>query len=178
MPVEKAPPRRAIVVMGVAGAGKTSVAERLASMRRLPFVEGDSLHPPANIAKMSAGTPLADEDRWPWLDAIARRISEEPRPELVVTCSALRSAYRDRLRLRAGRPLVFVHLHGTPDLLAERMDARTGHFMPPGMLTSQLATLEDPSGEPGVVRVGIEGSVAEVAERADAGLAALDAPSR
>jgi gluconokinase len=165
--------RRAIVVMGVAGAGKSSVAERIADARGLPFLEGDALHPAANIAKMSAGTPLTDADRWPWLDAIARRIAEEPGRELVVTCSSLRRAYRDRLRERAGRPVVFVYLHGSRALLTERMGARTGHFMPAGLLASQLATLEDPTGEPGVVRVEIDGTAAEVAARAEAALAAL-----
>jgi gluconokinase len=170
--------RRAIVVMGVSGSGKTSVAERIAAERNLPMVEGDSLHPPANIAKIVAGTPLTDDDRWPWLDAIARRVAEDPRPELLVTCSALKRVYRDRLRRGAGRPLVFVYLHGERDLLAERINARTGHFAPAGLLVSQLATLEDPTGEPDVLRVEIDGSVEEVAARAEAALAALPEPPR
>jgi gluconokinase len=154
--------RGAVVVMGVAGCGKTSVGERLAAALGAPFVEGDALHPAANVARMAAGVPLDDADRRPWLDAIAARIAAEPGPTLVVSCSALKRAYRDRLRQGAGRPLVFVYLHGTPALLAERIGARTGHFMPPSLLASQLATLEDPSGEPGVVRVEIDAPVERI----------------
>jgi gluconokinase len=171
--VTSAPPHRGIVVMGVAGAGKTTVAVRLSAGRGAPLLEGDGLHPPANVAKIVARIPLTDDDRRPWLDAIARRIAEAPEPELVVTCSALRRAYRDRLRRRAGRPLVFVFLHGDPGLLAARLAARTDHFAPASILASQLAILEDPSGEPGVVSVDIDAPVAEVVARAEAGLAAI-----
>lgn len=164
--------------MGVAGSGKTTVAERLATLWGLPLVEGDSLHPPANIAKSAAGVPLTDEDRWPWLDAIASRLAGEAAAEVVVTCSALRRVYRDRLRQGAGRPLVFVFLHGTPELLAERIGARTGHFAPASLLPSQLAALEDPTGVPNVVRVEIDGTVVEVAARVEAALASLADPLR
>jgi gluconokinase len=177
MPPEPTPARRAIVVMGVAGAGKTTVAERLAAGRRLRCLEGDTLHPPASVAKISAGIPLTDADRWPWLDAIARCIAEEPAAELVVTCSALRRVYRERLRRGARRPLVFVYLHGAPDLLAARIGARTGHFAPAGLLASQLATLEDPTGEPGVIPVDVAGPIEAVVARAEAALAALPAPA-
>lgn len=162
-------PRRAIVVMGVSGCGKTSVGEGLAARFGAPYVEGDALHPQANVAKMAAGTPLTDDDRWPWLRAIAARIAAEPGPVIVVSCSSLKRAYRDLLRAEAGRPVAFVYLHGSEALLTERMNARVGHFMPPTLLKSQLATLEDPRGEPGVVVVEIDqpisGIVAEAARR-------------
>ena len=166
-------PRQAIIVMGVSGCGKSSVGAGLAARLGAPFVEGDALHPPANVAKMAAGTPLTDADRWPWLRAIAARIAGEPAGCIVVSCSALRRAYRDLLRAEAGRPVAFVYLHGSEALLAARMQARAGHFMPPTLLPSQLAALEDPRGEPGVVAVDIGSTVDAIVAEAAAGLAAL-----
>ena len=134
-----------VVVMGVCGSGKTTVGRELARAIGAAFIEGDDLHPAANRAKMSSGQPLTDADRWPWLDAIAaeaRRMAQGG-TDVVVSCSALRRTYRDRLRM-AGGGVHFIHLTGTYELLARRMAARTGHFMPPGLLSSQLATLEDP----------------------------------
>lgn len=148
--------RLAIVVMGVSGCGKSSVGAGIAERLGVPFVEGDALHPPENVAKMAAGTALVDADRWPWLRAIAARIAAEPGPMIVVSCSSLRRSYRDLLRAEAGRPVAFVYLRGSEALLADRMAARTGHFMPPALLASQLATLEDPQGEPGVLTLDIE----------------------
>ena len=132
-----------LVVMGVCGSGKTTVGQLLAQSLGWPFIEGDRLHPPENVARMSAGLALSDDDRWPWLDAIAAAIAAEQKrgSEAVAACSALKYAYRERLRAAAG-PLVFVHLDGDPALLAQRMAARKEHFMPPGLLASQLATLE------------------------------------
>lgn len=155
-------PRAAIIVMGVSGCGKTSVGEGIAAHLAAPFVEGDALHPAANIRKMEAGTALTDADRWPWLHTIAARIAAEPGPRIVVSCSSLRRSYRDLLRDHAGRPVTFIYLHGSEALLAARMGARTGHFMPPALLTSQLATLEDPRGEPGVVTIDIAPPVAQI----------------
>ncbi len=131
-----------IVVMGVAGSGKTTVAALLAGRLGAAFAEGDDFHSPANVEKMSAGTPLTDDDRWPWLRSIrdwlaARAAAGE---SAVVPCSALRRAYRDVLR-EAG-PVRFVHLTGSHELLTERIQGRAGHFMKPEMLVSQLATLE------------------------------------
>jgi len=146
--IDEPVPKQVLVVMGVSGSGKTTIALPLAARLGWPFLEGDDLHPAANVAKMHSGRPLDDSDRWPWLDAIAAwidaRISAgEPG---VVTCSALKRAYRDRLLgVRKGVRLVF--LHADRDLLAERLARRTGHFMPPSLLDSQLATLEPP--EPG-----------------------------
>lgn len=168
--------KRAVIVMGVSGCGKSSVGEGIAEGLDAPFIEGDSLHPEANVEKMAAGHPLTDEDRWPWLREIAARVAAEPASVLVVTCSSLKRAYRDLLRAEAGRPVAFVFLHGTDALLAERMNARTGHFMPPALLRSQLATLEDPTGEAGVVPVGIDATIAEIVANALDGLAHLDEP--
>lgn len=132
-----------LVVMGVSGCGKTTVAEEMAAVLRWPFDEGDQFHPPANIAKMSAHTPLTDEDRWPWLQALADRIAahEGAGRSSILSCSALRRSYRDILR--SGAPRVrFVHLHGDRAVLAARLGARTDHFFPSDLLDSQFATLE------------------------------------
>jgi carbohydrate kinase (thermoresistant glucokinase family) len=135
-----------LVMMGVSGSGKTTVAKGVADRLGWQMLEGDKLHPPANIAKMSAGTPLTDEDRWPWLHAIAAAIDDWRANGVsgVVACSALKRAYRDILI--GPRPdVVLVYLQGSHDLIATRMAARHGHFMPPGLLDSQFATLEEPS---------------------------------
>ena len=132
-----------VVAMGVSGCGKSSVGRMVAARLGWGFIEGDDLHPAANTAKMSAGTPLTDADRWPWLDRIVAEAAALDRAgtSVVVTCSALRRAYRDRLR-QAGDDVRFVHLTGDTNLLRQRMESRTGHFMPPGLLESQLRTLE------------------------------------
>lgn len=169
--------RRAIVVMGVSGCGKTSVGAGLAAHLGAPFVEGDALHPAANVAKMASGSPLIDADRWPWLSAIAARVAVEPERVIVVSCSALKRAYRDLLRAEAGRPVGFLYLHGSEAMLAERMNARQGHFMPPALLTSQLATLEDPRGESGVVTVEIGGALETVVAAAIAAAQVFVEPS-
>jgi gluconokinase len=131
--------------MGVSGAGKTLIGTRLARALGLPFVEGDDYHPPDNVARMAAGIPLTDTDRLGWLGAIAARIADAKRngEGLVVACSALKRSYRDLLRT-ADPALTFIHLDGGRPLLAERLLQRRGHFMPPTMLDSQLATLEAP----------------------------------
>jgi carbohydrate kinase (thermoresistant glucokinase family) len=146
-----------IVVMGVSGSGKTTVAKGLAAAEGWTILEGDSFHPPANVAKMASGIPLTDEDRWPWLRAIAAAIDAfRARGEsAVVACSALRRVYRDILI--GDRPDVrLVYLRGSQALIAERMKARKGHFMPPALLDSQFRTLEEPGpGEnPITVEVG------------------------
>ena len=139
-----------VVVMGVAGCGKSTLGNALAQHLGLPFVEGDALHPPANVARMAAGIPLTDDDRWGWLDAIASVLANAGqsasghRAGVVVTCSALKLAYRNRLR--AAAPSVrFVHLTASPELLAQRLRNRQGHYMPASLLQSQLDTLETPS---------------------------------
>jgi gluconokinase len=134
-----------IVMMGVSGSGKTTIAKGVADRFGWQMLEGDKLHPPANIAKMSAGTPLTDEDRWPWLHAIAAAIDDWRADGIsgVVACSALKRAYRDIL-IGPRTDVVLVYLQGSHDLIARRMAARHGHFMPPGLLDSQFATLEEP----------------------------------
>ena len=128
-----------IVVMGVAGCGKTVVGTALAAELGYRFVDADDLHPAANVSKMASGTPLDDDDRWPWLDAVGRTLAESP--GIVVACSALKRSYRDRLRASAD-DLAFVHLSGSRELLEQRMGRRTEHFMPTSLLDSQLGTLE------------------------------------
>jgi gluconokinase len=134
-----------IVVMGVASSGKTTVAAGLAKQLGWPFRDADSFHPPANVAKMAAGIPLDDADRWPWLDAIVRWMNERDAAgeHAVVTCSALKRGYRDRLRTSRAA-IRLVHLSGPKELLAARIAARKAHFMPPALLDSQFATLEVP----------------------------------
>lgn len=125
--------------MGVAGSGKSVVGTALAAELGVPFVDADDLHPPANVDKMRAGQPLTDADRAPWLDTVGAALAADPAP--VVACSALKRAYRDRLRLFAP-DLWLVHLDGTHDLIGTRMAARDGHFMPVSLLDDQFATLE------------------------------------
>jgi gluconokinase len=139
----------AVIVMGVTSCGKTSVGEGLAKELNCPFIEGDKLHPASNIAKMSAGTPLTDADRWPWLDIIGKAMKAEcgKGHGVVASCSALKKIYRQKLAEAAGRPITFIYLHGSRDLLAARMAERTGHFMPISLLDSQLATIEVPGPE-------------------------------
>lgn len=168
---QKEEPQGPIVVMGVSGCGKSSVGLGIATALGLDFVEGDALHPPENIALMSAGIPLTDADRWPWLDRVAARLAEAREGRgVVVSCSALKRSYRDRLRAGAGRPLRFVFLTGSRAVLKSRMGHRTGHFMPTSLLDSQLATLEPPTGEPLVVTVDIDRPLTAVIEQALDGL--------
>lgn len=158
----------AIVVMGVSGSGKSSIADLLARRLGYRFIEGDRLHPQHNIDKMEQGVPLTDEDRWPWLDLIGSQLAtaREQGLSTVVTCSALKRTYRDRLRGAVGAGLCFLYLKGDEALLVQRMQARTGHFMPVSLLHSQLATLESPEGEPDVVTVGINAPVASIVDDA------------
>lgn len=136
-------PVRHIVVMGVSGCGKSTTGAALAARLGWDLIEGDSFHPPANVAKMKAGHPLDDEDRRPWLEALAAEIAAHDAAgrHAVLCCSALRRSYRDILR-RGAPGVWFVHVHGPRELLAERLGAREGHFFPPALLQSQLETLE------------------------------------
>ncbi|UZN02950.1 gluconokinase [Cellulomonas sp. S1-8] len=132
-----------VVVMGVSGTGKSTVGQALADLLGRPFLEGDALHPEANVAKMSAGVPLGDDDRWPWLRAVRDAMSGHAADgtSTVVACSALRRPYRDVLREADGR-VRFVLLDVAPGALRDRIVHRSGHWMPPSLLESQLATLE------------------------------------
>lgn len=139
-----------VVVMGVAGCGKSVIGAQLAHRLQLPLVEGDDFHPPGNIAKMREGIPLTDEDRAGWLQGLVRELEARP-AGAVLTCSALKRSYRDMLR--AGAPaLHFLHLSLSPQQALQRVAARTDHFYPPSLVASQFDALEDPGGEP-LVRV-------------------------
>jgi gluconokinase len=129
-----------IVVMGVSGSGKSTVGAALAQRLRVPFADADDFHPPANIAKMSAGHPLDDDDRLPWLEAIGEWLAEHSAGG-VMSCSALKRKYRDQLR-RHCPDVEFVHLAGTPEVIGRRQASRPGHFMPASLLASQFHTLE------------------------------------
>jgi gluconokinase len=145
-----------LVVMGVSGCGKSTLGQRLAHELGLRYVEGDDLHPPRNVERMRAGIALTDDDRREWLDTIAARLrgAKRDRRHIVVTCSALKRAYRDVLR--GGDPaLRLVFLHGDPALLAQRIGARRDHYMPPSLLRSQLETLEPPGSDEQAVAVDI-----------------------
>jgi carbohydrate kinase (thermoresistant glucokinase family) len=150
----------AIVVMGVSGSGKSTVGEALAKRLGWLYEDGDKFHPASNVAKMSAGRPLSDEDRWPWLQAIAAEIDRliAAGERAVIGCSALRRAYRDILVHGRGDVRI-VYLAGTQALIAERLSRRKGHFMPPGLLASQFATLEPPAADERVVTVSIDASI-------------------
>jgi gluconokinase len=131
-----------VLLMGVSGAGKTTIGELLAQRLRWRFIDADDYHPPANVAKMAAGVPLEDADRWPWLDALNRRLREEQ--DVIVACSALKESYRQRL-LAGIRDARVVHLYGDKALIAARIAARKHRYMPASLLDSQFATLEPPS---------------------------------
>lgn len=148
-----------IIVMGVSGSGKTTVASLLAQVLHWRFVEGDSFHPAANVARMREGMPLADEDRWPWLDGIAAWIdsARASGERCVVTCSALKRAYRERL-VSGHDDARIVYLKGARRLVTQRMAARTGHYMPLSLLQSQFDTLEEPGSEENPLVVPIEAS--------------------
>ena len=155
---------RVLVVMGVSGSGKSSIALRLRDELGWPFQEGDELHPKENVAKMAAGIPLTDEDRGPWLDICARWIRErlEAGTGGLLTCSALRRIYRERLG--AGLPdLYFLYLKVPEDVLRARLERRRGHYMPPSLLPSQLRTLEEPAADEPALVVPVEQTVDQTA---------------
>ena len=166
------PTWRVVVVMGVSGTGKTTIVPLLADRLRVDHTDGDDFHPAANIAKMTAGIPLTDADRWPWLDAVGGWARDRSGRGGVVGCSALKRAYRDRLRA-AAPDLVFVHLAGDRALVEERMRHRADHFMPAALLDSQYADLQPLQADEVGVTVDVTGTPTEVTDRAVAGLARL-----
>ena len=150
----------ALIVMGVSGAGKSTVGEALAARLGWRYEDGDRFHPESNVAKMRAGHPLTDEDRWPWLRAIADEIDRvcAAGGHVIIACSALRRAYRDVLT-HGRKDVRLVYLDGTEPLIGDRLSHRKGHFMPPGLLASQFATLEPPGADEHAVRVSIDAPV-------------------
>jgi gluconokinase len=162
----------ALIVMGVSGSGKSTIASRLAERLGWTFEDGDRFHPASNVAKMSAGHPLTDEDRWPWLKAIADEIERvcQAGGHLVIACSALKRAYRDVL---AGDrdDVRFVFLDGTLALIADRLSRRKGHFMPPGLLDSQFKTLEPPQADEHAITVSIDAAVETIVDNIAARIA-------
>nr|WP_163150001.1 gluconokinase [Bradyrhizobium uaiense] len=155
----------ALVVMGVSGSGKSTIADRLAIRIGWRFEDGDSFHPPSNVAKMHSGQPLTDEDRWPWLRAIAHEIDRTcgVRERAVIACSALKRSYRDIL-VHGREDIRIVFLDGTQELIAGRLAARKDHFMPPGLLASQFRTLEPPTPDERPITVAIDRSVDTIIE--------------
>ncbi|CFR31036.1 gluconokinase [Yersinia frederiksenii] len=156
-----------IIVMGVSGSGKTTVGEAVARQIHAKFIDGDDLHPRANIQKMGSGHPLNDEDREPWLERLSdAAYSLHHKNETgIIVCSALKRRYRDRLR-KGNQGMVFLYLKGSFDVIMERLKARSGHFMPTDLLKSQFDTLEEPnSDEPDVICVDIDADIDEVVRR-------------
>jgi gluconokinase/shikimate kinase len=164
-----------LILMGVSGCGKSTVAAILASRLGWPFEEGDALHPQANIEKMAAGRPLTDADRLPWLAKVADWVDERigAGENGLITCSALKRSYRDLIN-RRGSDLMFVFLAGSKETIAARLAARHGHFMRASLLDSQFADLEEPAADEPAIRVDIGPPAADIAERIieDFGLAA------
>ncbi|MEY8579282.1 gluconokinase [Corynebacteriaceae bacterium 6-324] len=154
---------RYVVLMGVSGSGKSSVGERLSPLVGLPYRDGDDMHPQSNIDKMESGTPLNDEDRMPWLKNVGEELAVSG--GLMIGCSALKRSYRDLIRSYC-QEAVFVHLAGDFELLSERMNARTGHFMPASLLKSQFETLQQLEPDEAGVVIDIEPSEEEVAQQA------------
>ena len=154
-----------VVMIGVSGSGKTTIAEGVARREAWPLLEGDKFHPPANIEKMSHGIPLTDEDRWPWLRAIAAAIDDWRKngQSGVVACSALKRAYRAIL-IGDRNDVVLVYLQGSKDLIGQRMASRKGHFMPPALLDSQFATLEEPQQDEHPIVVSVAGTPEEIVD--------------
>lgn len=167
---------KSIILMGVSGCGKSSVGAAIAKEIKAKFIDGDDLHPRANIIKMASGQPLNDDDRAPWLERLndaAYSLSHKNEIGIIV-CSALKKRYRDRLRADS-EGMVFIHLEGSFDLIQQRLQSRAGHFMPRDLLTSQFEALEVPgSDEPDVIPVSIDGSMEQVVSRCVAALRQLN----
>jgi gluconokinase len=168
LPTVEPPHRFTVVVMGVSGSGKTTAGKALAKLRGVAFVDGDDLHSPEARAKMTAGIPLTDEDRAPWLDRIGHALADAADyPEgVVIACSALRRIYRDRLRAIAGPSLRFLFLKGDKALMRNRVAERKGHYMPASLIDSQFAALESPEGEGDVVTLAADADLSRDLEEA------------
>jgi gluconokinase/shikimate kinase len=154
-----------LVFMGVSGCGKSTVAALLSGRLGWPFEEGDSLHPQANIDKMAAGHPLNDDDRWPWLEKVAEWVEErlDAGENALITCSALKRSYRDMIN-RRGTGVQFVYLAGSKETISTRLASRQGHFMPPALLDSQFADLEEPTPDEPALRIDVGPAPAIIAD--------------
>ncbi|WMT85651.1 gluconokinase [Pelagibacterium sp. 26DY04] len=163
---------RLIVVMGVSGAGKSTIGEALADRLGVPFIDADNLHPRANVEKMRGGTPLVDADRWPWLEIVAdaMRNTADTNGRVVCACSALKRAYRDCLTTRAGEPIAYLLLHGEKAVIAARQANRPGHFMPAALLESQFATLEPFAADEHGIVLDVALSIDEIVDQAEKAL--------
>jgi carbohydrate kinase (thermoresistant glucokinase family) len=150
-------PARIIIAMGVSSSGKSTVGKAIARGLHAPFLDGDGYHPEANVEKMRAGIPLTDEDRWPWLERLARALHEaaETKGVAVGACSALKRAYRDYLIAQAGEPILFVYLEGTKEVIGERIARRKHEYMPASLLDSQFATLQVPAPDENVLTLPV-----------------------
>jgi gluconokinase len=157
---------RIIVVMGVSSSGKTTVGEAIARRLHAPFLDADDYHSPENIKKMSAGIPLTDEDRWPWLESLGKALHEaaERKGVAVGAASALKRSYREYLTKAAGEPVVFIYLEGSYELIDQRIKARKHHFMPESLLRSQFATLEPPAPDENAFAVPVADAVDKIAD--------------
>lgn len=155
----------ALIVMGVSGSGKSTIGERLAERLAWSYEDGDKFHPASNVAKMSAGQPLTDMDRWPWLMAIADEIDRVcvAGKHAVIACSALKRAYRNVL-VHGRKDVRIIFLNGSEAMIASRLTQRKGHFMPPGLLESQFETLEPPDADENAVTVSIDASVEAIVD--------------
>lgn len=151
-----------VVVMGVSGSGKSTVGAALAQRLRVPFADADDFHPAANIAKMTAGQPLNDDDRRPWLQLIGEWLAAHPDGG-VMSCSALKRAYRDQLRAHCAE-VEFLHLSGTPEVIGRRQASRPGHFMPASLLTSQFETLEPLAADENGVAIDVDQNIDSIVE--------------
>ncbi|HEU4627922.1 MAG TPA: gluconokinase [Steroidobacteraceae bacterium] len=157
----------ALIVMGVSGSGKSTLGAALAGALDCPFLEGDEFHSSEAVSRMRAGIPLTDEDRWPWLDRLGRAIAAAvgERGIAIASCSALKRAYRDRLRAVIAAPVRFILLDASREELQRRMSSRKGHYMPPSLLDSQLATLERPEADEHAITVDALASTAAACEQ-------------
>lgn len=155
---------RLLIVMGVCGCGKSTVGAALAERLGGQFLDGDQFHPAGNVEKMSAGIPLTDDDRWPWLTRVAEEMAA-PKGIVIGGCSALKRAYRDHIAAQAGEPVLFVYLEGSRALILDRMGQREGHFMPTSLVDSQFAALEVPAADECAITVNIDAPLATVVDR-------------
>lgn len=155
--------RPIIIVMGVSGCGKSTIAKGISSKLNIPFIEGDDLHPASNVEKMSQSIPLNDDDRWPWLDLLGYALKDK-QDGVVASCSALKRSYRERLNTAVGDSILFIYLDGSRETLLKRVQTREDHFMPTSLLDSQLETLEIPDHKELSVSISIENSIDEIIE--------------